>query len=164
MPNTATPGARLTRLAGLCAGVGGTGTLGLLGMTTHKTADVIAAAGVAALTVITSGVVRIVEARYANRAAIIKAQASAAAQAMRASGDLCASTTNAQLRAELLRAGLDPACTRQAAEMLRQQNIDANLPPGRRLNDDALEHLLQLDPSPEDPDDPPREGPTGLVA
>lgn len=106
-------------------------------MATHKPADLIPAAAVLISAMVISAAVRITEARYAHQAEMVKVSSDAAVQFLRSASDTAGSLTYAELRAELLRAGLDPALTRQAAEMLRQQTLDVNLPPGRRLNDQA---------------------------
>jgi hypothetical protein len=137
------------------AGVAGTGTLGFVGSLAilHKPWAAVAAAAVTVMPLIANAAARVAEARYQNRAAIlraageaqasqIKASAEAAARVAEARSEADALTKRTEVRAALLTSGLEPGKVDQAARMALLESVSSDLPKGRRLNDESLAELL----------------------
>lgn len=127
MPTPSTARRNIATRIGLTLGGGSAGWLGALAVSHKPTIATAAAAGVAALAVICTALPEIIRARGETKSQIIKDTADAQALIIRT-----------QTRMDLLQAGMETGQTGPAAEMLHQQAIDTDLPPGRRLNDEAL--------------------------
>jgi hypothetical protein len=127
--------------AGLTASGGGAGLFGALAIS-HKPSAVLAAAAVLVTALIANGLARVVESLYKRRPEIIKAKGEAHALRIAALGEAEALIIRAQARRDLLRAGIETDKPEQITEMLRQQSLGTDMPPGRRLNDEALAKLL----------------------
>jgi hypothetical protein len=162
-------GAWLTAISGA-----GSAGLGISAVFTHDRAGLIVAGTILAAAALTSGASKIVKEVYRHRPDIVRAKGEAQARAVIARGAAEAKRITAQseadalfmrtkARAVLLVAGIEPGQSESAAAMLRQQPVDPDLPPGRRLNDDALTRLL-TPPRPRGSGDRPRQGPAGAVA
>lgn len=164
-----------------CAGVAGTGTAGVVGSLAilHDPWAAVAAAAVTVMPLIANAAARIAEARYQNRAAILLAAGEAQASHIKASADAAARVTEAdseadalrkrtEVRAALLRSGLEPGKVDQAAKMALLESVSSDLPKGRRLNDESLAELLvelarlltDQNPNPSSPG----KGPVGRTA
>jgi hypothetical protein len=155
------PSGSISRLAGrlgLTAGGGGAGLAGGLAVT-HNPSVAVATAAILAAAL---SLPRVVESVYKRRPAILKAKGDAKVARIKAASEARALTTRTNMRAKLLLAGLDPDKADQAAEMLRQQSIDADLPEGRRLNDEPLAKLLTA-PKTKSSGREPDSGPKGVV-
>jgi hypothetical protein len=127
-------GSTVTR-AGLAAGCGGAGSLAALALA-HKAGAPALAAGAAVAVAL-------------NAAASACTLASGTAGSLsgllaaliRARADAQATVIMAKVRAELARAGLDPARAPQAAEMQRALAVNPDLPRDRRPADETLLRL-----------------------
>ena len=122
---------------GLTIGGGGAGWLGALTVAHRPDAAVVAAAVVAAA--LATSVTEVI---FTSLPEIIKARGKAKKEIIRETAEAKATLMRTETRTALLRAGLEPGKAAQADEMLRRQPIDADLPEGRRLNDEALARLL----------------------
>jgi hypothetical protein len=149
MPSPSTTRRSIAARIGLTLGGGGSaGWLGALAVS-HKPsiAATATAASIAALAVICTALPEIIRARGEAKSQAIRDTAEAQALIMRT-----------EKRMALLQAGIEAGKTAPAAEMLRQQAIDTDLPPGRRLNDEALLKLHSV-PRTRSPGRKPGNGP-----
>jgi hypothetical protein len=129
-------GSTATR-AGLAACCGGAGSLAALALAHDKAnAPAIAAGAVTAAVAVNAAA-----AAVKSLAGAIEAIGSLLTALIRARADAKATIINARVRAELARAGLDPAKTPQAAEMQRLLSVNPDLPKDRRLADETLVKL-----------------------
>jgi hypothetical protein len=124
---------RIATWTGLIAGSGGAGTLAALALV-HKPGT----------TVIAAGAATVAFAAHAAGSAgkslpgIIAAISNLLTSRIRVKADADVTRTLAETRADLARAGLDPAHTAQAAEMLRALSANPDLPKERRPTDETL--------------------------
>lgn len=141
-----------TRLS-LTLGGGGAGCLGVLAVI-HKpsTAIIAIAGGIAVLAV------NIIEIICKSLPEIIKTRGEAKRNLIKETAEAKALLMRTQTRMKLLEAGLDPDKTASAADMLRQQAIDTDLPRERRMGDDVLAKLHAA-PRTRNPDRKPHNGP-----
>jgi hypothetical protein len=111
---------------------------------------------------------RIFESIYKRRAAIIKEKGLAKASKIEAKAkkitaaaeaDALKKRTGAQ--AALVRAGMEPGKSADAVALMRQLAIQADLPDGRRLDDDHLSKLLA--PPKRSTDTKPDDGPENVI-
>jgi hypothetical protein len=132
---------------------GGTGGWLAIIATAPRTSTVIAVAAVLVMAMIGNCLPKIFESIFKRRAQIIKVKGEARAAQITATSNaetaLIQATSEAealrlrtQTRTALLRLGADPFRAEQAAEMLRLQALDADLPEGHRMSDEALAKLL----------------------
>jgi hypothetical protein len=82
--------------------------------------------------------VNAVASAFKSLAGSIEAVSNLLTALIRARADAKATIINAKVRADLARAGLDPAKTPQAAEMQRVLSVNPDLPKDRRLADETL--------------------------
>jgi hypothetical protein len=127
--------------AGLTVGGGGAGLLGALAIS-HRPSTVWTVAAVIVTALITKGLAKVIESLYQRRPEIIKAKGEARALRITARSEAKALIVRTQIRRDLLHAGITADKPEQIAEMLRQQSLSTDLPPERRLNDEALAKLL----------------------
>jgi hypothetical protein len=124
--------------------LGGAGGGLLAAITTDARAKAILVAAVVAGAVITNGLAKIFETLYKRRPEIIRAKGEKKAKMITAKAEAEALIVRTQTRAQVLLAGLEPGKAEPAAELLRMQSLDADLPEGRRLKDDLLAKLLAV--------------------
>ena len=126
-------GSSVTRV-GLAICCGGAGSLAALAITHDKpTAPAIAAGAVTAAFAVNAAA-----SAFKSLASAIEAIGNLLTALIRARADAKATIINARVRADLARAGLDPAKTSQAAEMQRILSVNPDLPKDRRLADETL--------------------------
>ena len=132
-PLPAALGTTVTRV-GVAACCGGAGSLAALALAHDKaTAPAIAAGAVTAAFAVNAAA-----SAFKSLASAIEAMSSLLTALIRARADAKATIINARVRADLARAGLDPAKTPQAAEMQRLLSVNPDLPKDRRLADETL--------------------------
>ncbi len=118
---------------GLAAGCGTAGSLTALAFVHHANAPLIAAGvAIAALTVSAAS------SALNSVPAAVEAIGGLLTALIRARADAKATVIIAKVRAQLARAGLDPAKTHQAIEMQRLLPVNPDLPQGRRPSDETL--------------------------
>jgi hypothetical protein len=117
----------------LALSCGGAGSLAAAVLIRHAGTPVIAAGAVAAALAGNA-----VASAFKSLPDVIEAVGSLLATLIRGRADARATIVHAKIRAELAREGLDPMKTHQAIEMQRLLLLNPDLPPGRRLADDAL--------------------------
>ena len=128
---------KISGKAGLTAG----GSGGLLSGFTLAHQPVVAMVSAVAFAAALS-LPKIFESIYKRRPAILKAKGDAQVDKIKAASEAAALITRTQAQVDLLRSGMEPGKVAAAAEMLRQQSINTDLPEARRLNDEALAKLL----------------------
>jgi hypothetical protein len=126
-------GSTLTR-AGLAACCGGAGSLAALTLGHDRASGSAIAAGAVTAAV----AVNAAASAFKSLADAIEAVGNLLAALIRARADAKATIINARVRADLARAGLDPAKTSQAAEMQRLLSVNPDLPKDRRVADETL--------------------------
>jgi hypothetical protein len=122
---------------GLTLGGGGLGSLGTLAVVHKPSMTAVAAAAAIAALAATA-----IDSVGKALPKIIGATSSLIIGLIRVHADARATIIRAKVRAELARAGMEPGKSAQAAEMMRQLSIDADLPEYRRPSDETLTKLL----------------------
>jgi hypothetical protein len=126
-------GSTLTR-AGLAVCCGGVGSLAALALAHGRASGSAIAAGAVTAAV----TVNAAASAFKSLADAIEAIGNLLTALIRARADAKATIINARVRADLARAGLDPAKTPQAAEMQRLLSVNPDLPKDRRVADETL--------------------------
>jgi hypothetical protein len=119
-------------------GAGGAGSLAVLILARRPSATRMAVVAVAVAVAAT-----LIESVCRALPRVITATSNLMTARTRAKADAGATSTLASARAELARAGLDPAKTAPAAEMLRLLCLDPDLPKDRRPADNTLVKLQE---------------------
>jgi hypothetical protein len=140
-PSTSMVGKAVSHTSLTLGGAGGGWLVALIADAKTKTVLLIAAVAGA---LIANGLTRVIESIYKRRPQTIKAKGEKKARIIVAKSEGEALIVRTQARAELLLAALDsdPDKAERAAEMLRLEPLNADLPPDRRLKDEILAKLL----------------------
>jgi hypothetical protein len=133
---------------GFTIGGGGAGWLGAVAVIHKPSAAIIGVTAVIAalaanlIESICKSLPEIIKAKGDRETARIKASGETAAHMIKEVSEAQALIMRTRTRTMLLQAGVQSGLSSQAAEMLRQQSLDVDLPRGRRFSDEALAPLL----------------------